>query len=122
MSVVCIYIVRKNIDVNSAESFISKGLQTGFIELGYKCFIISSLNEIIVNFKNTFIIDDICNYTCFEDIEKTKIIRNKGAIFALWVHWPLAVTQFTPIWEEILLKYNNLFKLEGCIFGISIEM
>ena len=108
-----IFIIRKNIAVNSAESFISKGLKSGFKDLGLDCFIVSSTDEIDNKFEKILVIDDISNCTSYEEIEKRKKLSSKGIIIALWIHWPIKNQnkKNESLWNDLLLKNNNIFQI-----------
>ena len=106
-----VYIIRDNIHLNSAENLISKALQRGFINIGLNCYIVSSIEEINQLQSNIFIIDDLCNYKTFDDIEKLKNFKREGIVIALWIHWPIALPKYKSMYEDLLLKHSNLFEI-----------
>ena len=106
-----IYVIRPNIYTNSAETFISKSLNQGFLSLGLKSNIISSVDEIKRGSKEIFIIDDLCNYKSIEEAQKIKKFNKKGVIIALWVHWPILSSRCKHIWEDLLINHNQIFDI-----------
>ena len=103
-----IYIIRPNIKVQAAESHISLGLMNGFLELDMDCQIISEIKFLPRNKKNILIIDDLANYRSEKDINNISEISEKGAVVALWVHWPiLKSSKYFDLHNLLIRKYLN---------------
>lgn len=107
-----IYIIRPNIDVQSAESHISLGLMNGFLELNLNCKIIDNIKKINDGNEKIFIIDDLSNYKSKSVLNHAKFLSKKGLIIALWVHWPIYNdSKFYEFHKKLIINDLNSFQI-----------
>tara|TARA_B100000242_G_scaffold223288_1_gene164058 strand:+ start:1149 stop:2231 length:1083 start_codon:yes stop_codon:yes gene_type:complete len=107
-----IFIIRPNIDVQSAESHISLGLMNGFLELNLNCKIIDNIKKINDGNEKTLIIDDLSNYKSESVLNHAKFLSRKGLIIALWVHWPIYKdSKFYEFHKKLIINNLNWFQI-----------
>lgn len=98
-----VYLIRPNIEVNSAESFITLALKAGFENLGDTVYVLPHISLIPKDLAaDTVVIDDLANFTQLSQLHQLRLLLQNKLAYFIWVHWPLAIEKSESIHLEVL--------------------